>query len=32
MSVETYETMERVAIEYLRNKKCIYVIDGYVGW
>jgi phosphoenolpyruvate carboxykinase (ATP) len=32
MTQDTYETMERVAIDYLRNKRCLYVIDGYVGW
>jgi len=32
MSQETYETMERVAVDYLRNKKTLYVIDGYLGW
>ena len=24
--------MEKVAIDYLRNKRTVYVIDGYAGW
>ncbi len=32
MSQETYDTMEKVAIDYLRNKRTVYVMDGYIGW
>lgn len=32
LSSESYNTLERTAVDYLNNRKKLYIVDGYIGW
>lgn len=32
MAKSSFDTIENIAIDYMNNKRKIYIIDGYLGW